>query len=269
MKALLKLFNGIISFIMGVVLVSAGVYAGYCLWDNSRIYAAAENVQAQLLSLKPTVTTDGEEETGPTFDELLAINPDVCAWVTIDNTGIDLPVLQGETNLSYINTDVYGNFALAGSIFLDCRNNREYTDTYSLLYGHHMEGGRMFGDLDLFKDETFFNENHTGTLITPVGSYSLEIFACLVVPSSQEEIFQPTNWTYDNIDELVEYARREAMFFDEDIVNQVYSAAEANEDDTVQVLALSTCSSEYTDARTVIFTFMCDPNAILTNGKDG
>ncbi len=262
MKVLLKLFNGIISLIMGVVLISAGAYAGFCLWDNSRIYAAAENVQAQLLSLKPTVSTQGEEQTGPTFDELLAINPDVCAWVTIDNTGIDLPVLQGATNLSYINTDVYGNFALAGSIFLDCRNNREYTDYYNLLYGHHMEGGRMFGDLDLFKDETFFRENHTGTLITPDRSYNLEIFACLVVPSSQEEVFQPTTWTSDNMDELVEYARREAMFFDEDIVAKVCSAAEENEGDAVRVLALSTCSSEYTDARTVIFTFMCDSNAI-------
>ena len=57
-------------------------------------------MQAELLSLKPKINGDGMQGAGPTFEELLAINPDVCAWVTLDNTRVDYPVLQGETNLT-------------------------------------------------------------------------------------------------------------------------------------------------------------------------
>lgn len=76
----------------------AGIYAAYALWDNSRVYTAANDVQADMVKIKPVV----EEEGGASFEELLAINPDVCAWVTVDNTNIDLPVLQGSTNLTFL-----------------------------------------------------------------------------------------------------------------------------------------------------------------------
>lgn len=151
----------------------AGVYAAYALWDNNRIYSAANDVQADMVKIKPAVEEDG----GASFEELLAINRDVCGWVTLDNTKIDHPVLQDSTNLTYINRDVYGNFALAGSIFLDTRNERDFSDAYSLLYGHHMENSGMFGDLDLYKDQTFFDENSAGMLILPDRAYNLEIFA--------------------------------------------------------------------------------------------
>lgn len=87
-----------------------------------QVYASVDDIQSQLLKYKPTPG----EDNGPTFEELRAINPDVCAWITLDGTKIDYPVLQGEDNLTYINKDVYGNFALAGSIFLDSNCDRSF-----------------------------------------------------------------------------------------------------------------------------------------------
>ena len=196
-KAFLRLANGLVSLVVAVALITAGGYAAYCLWDDGQIYAAAEDVQAELLHLKPQVepAEDGESG-GPSFDELLAINPDVRAWVTMDNTKIDHPVLQGETNLDYINTDVYGDFALAGSIFLDARNDPDFADPYSLLYGHHMANSGMFGDLDLYKDPEFFAENQTGTLILPDGACALEVFACMLVSASEDRNFYPIHVGY-------------------------------------------------------------------------
>lgn len=113
-RIFLKAANSFLNFIVVFSLCIAATYAGYALWDNNQVYAAAENVQDSMIKMKPVVA-EGEE--GASFEELLAVNPDVCAWVSVDNTNIDFPILQGETNLSYINKDVYGNFALAGSIF--------------------------------------------------------------------------------------------------------------------------------------------------------
>lgn len=77
--------------------------------------------------------------------------------MTIDDTNIDYPVMQGEDNNEYLNKDPFGNYALSGSIFLDRRNNPEFKDYYSLIYGHHMEHGMMFGAIDEYLNEDYFN----------------------------------------------------------------------------------------------------------------
>ena len=135
-----------------------------------------DDVQSELLKLKPDTAEDG----GASFEELRAVNPDVCAWLTLDHTNIDQPILQGKDNLSYINTDVYGNFAMAGSIFLDSGCDNGFREPYALLYGHHMADHKMFGDLDLYEDRVFFDQNTTGELILPDRTYKLKIFAACV-----------------------------------------------------------------------------------------
>ncbi len=252
-RAFLKLAHGFVSIATAFALLIAGLYSGYCLWDNQQIYAAARDVQEELLIYKPKFELETlVEEARPTFDELLAINPDICGWVTMDNTQIDYAVVQGESNLTYINTDIYGNFALAGSIFLDSRNDRAYADPYSLLYGHHMENSGMFGDLDLYLDEKFFHENRTGLLILPEGVFSLRVLACMQTSASDNNIFDPTTWA-QGASGLIDYARA-AQNIHEDEITDVARRLESA--DPPRILALTTCSSDYTDARTVVLTVM-------------
>lgn len=246
-NCVLKALQFLVSAVVAVFLLLAGMYSVYALWDNAQVYAAADNVHEGLLQLKPEPEA---EDNGPTFAELRAINPDVCAWLTLTNTRIDYPVLQGENNLTYINTDVYGDFALAGSIFLDSGCDRTFQGAYSLLYGHHMENGRMFGDLDLYKNEEFFDENTTGSLILQERTYDLEIFACLLVPSSEDAIFDTQQWRAD-IDGLLDFVSSNAMYVRQDMVDDMRAS-----DKGTQLLAMSTCASEYTDARTIIMAVM-------------
>lgn len=192
-KMALRAANGLLDGVTALLVLLAVVWSGYALWDNSRVYAAADNVQAGLLAFKP----QPQEDNSLSFGQLRDINPDVCGWLTLDGTAIDYPVVQGESNFTYLNTDVYGSFALAGSIFLDVDCDADFSGRYSLLYGHHMENGRMFGDLDKYKDGAFFRQNTTGTLTLPGGSYRLEVLACLVVPASEQAIFAPGKWRSD------------------------------------------------------------------------
>ena len=245
MGYVLRGLNALFSLIVLLCFFVVAAYAGYALWDNSQVYAAAENVRDGLLQLKPPEDPEGEE--GPTFEELKAINPDVYAWVTLDNTNIDHPVLQGQDNLTYVNRDVYGNFALAGSIFLDSRNDSSFSDPYSLLYGHHMENSGMFGDLALYKEEDFFQENSTGYLITPEGVYDLEIFASLVVSASDQYIFDPEIWHTEEAAALA-HVKENALYLRENIFQSL--------DENSRILALSTCSGEFSDARTVVLAKM-------------
>ena len=227
----LKFFDDVTSALVAVLLALLAVYAGYALWDNRQVYAAAEEVQASLLTLKP-------QEGGTPFAELRAVNADVCAWVTLDGTGVDYPVVQGKDNLTYVNTDVYGNFSLAGTIFLDTRCAPDFTGGYSLLYGHHMVSGQMFGDLEKYQDAAFLREHRTGTLLLPDGACTLEVFACLLVPASEEHIFRPEHWQED-VSPQMDWAEGEALSWE-------------TTDRPQRVLAMSTCSSAFTDARTVV-----------------
>ena len=244
----LRLANSLLNFVIIISLLLAGTYAGYALWDNNQVYAAASNVQADMIKLKP-ILTENEDE-GASFEELLAINKDVCAWVTVDNTNIDFPILQGETNLTYINRDVYGNFALAGSIFLDSRNDKGFHDIVSLLYGHHMDQSDMFGDLDKYKDETFFKENTTGLLILPDRSYDLEIFACILTDASNDAIFEPQEYKAD-INKLIRLTEQEGLHYNADKLEELKKTNGQR-----QILVLSTCSTEFTDARTIVLAEM-------------
>ncbi len=244
-RIVLRAADFLISAIVVLCLVTAGCYSVYALWDNSQVYAAVDNVQAELMQFKPIA----DEDNGASFEELLAINPDVKGWLTLDGTAIDYPVVQGENNFSYINTDVYGNFALAGSIFLDSDCNGEFRDRYTLLYGHHMENSKMFGDLDLYKDASFFARNTTGTLVLPDRSYQLEVFACLLVPASEQAIFEPTQWA-KSLSGLHDFVRENALNLNEDVLAQLEAT------DGAQVLAMSTCSGEFTDARTILLAWM-------------
>lgn len=262
-KTVLRMANSLFNLIVIALLVIAGSYSAYALWDNEQVYAAAGDVQADMIKMKPEMTlADEEEGEGADFTELLTVNEDVCGWVTLDGTAIDHPILQGDTNYTYINTDVYGNFALAGSIFLDSRNDSAFGDTYSLLYGHHMDNSKMFGDLDLYKDEDFFDKNRTGTLILPDRTYNLEIFSCLLVPASEDMIFDPTQWR-GSIDKLLKFTAQNALHFDEEMIGEIRSSEEK-----MQILALSTCSTEFTDARTIVLAVMKPHSGAETGGEN-
>ena len=98
---ILNLANRLVTLAVALAILACGAYSGFALWDNRQVYAEAEHVQQEILTLKPR-KAEGEqaEAQAPSFAQLLAINPDVCAWIEMEGTAIDHPVLQGEDNLA-------------------------------------------------------------------------------------------------------------------------------------------------------------------------
>lgn len=241
-----------LSALTAAVLILVLLYSGYALWDTWRIYEGA-GVDESLLQYKPLPQGTG----GNDFAELLAINPDVCAWLTVDGTNIDYPVVQGDDNVAYVNTDVYGEFSLSGSIFLDARNERDFSDPYSLIYGHHMEGNVMFGELSNFSEATYFEEHPSGTLLLPDTSYCIVFFACLSADAYDEQMFGPGQLTGEDMSSLLERVRAEAL---------QYREVGVSEDD--KVLALSTCSSAATNARTIVLGKLVETTAYVEGASN-
>ena len=103
--------NQILNIIVMGIILFLFLYGGYSLWDT---YMSAKSafLSDDLLSYKP----QPGEGANPSLEDLMAINKDVAGWITIDDTHIDYPVVQGKDDMEYINKDVYGEFSLSGSI---------------------------------------------------------------------------------------------------------------------------------------------------------
>ena len=147
----------------------------------------------------------------------------------------------------YLNKNVYGEYALAGSLFLDSRCDRTFQGSYQLVYGHHMEKHRMFGDLDLYLDPQFFESHTTGTLMVPGRTYSLQILASMRTEESDHFIFDPEHCLSEP-----ESFRQEILSKSEYIHERLWQEWE-QEPEKYSVLALSTCSSEKEEERIVVF----------------
>ncbi len=248
-RTIIKYIDRTVTLVLVLLLLLAGLYAVYALWDNQQVYDEAENAHEALLRYKPSAGTDKEDEEGDGFRELMDINPDVCAWICMENTGIDYPVVQGKDNLSYISTDVYGNYALAGSIFLDSRNSRDGSDAFNLLYGHYMENHRLFGDLEEYRETAFFQNNRFGQFILPDRRFALEAVACFQAPAAEDLVFHP-EYASAHVPEMLDYAEKHA----EQINAELFEKVKALENP--RILALTTCSADSSDSRTVLITIM-------------
>lgn len=111
------------------------------------------------------------------FVELKEINTDIVGWITIDDTKINYPILQAEDNDYYLERNYEREDSMAGSIFMDYRNDVSAYNPNVILYGHRMKDNSMFNSLEKFLDEDFFNNHQTIYFDTMYESYHAEVFA--------------------------------------------------------------------------------------------
>ena len=240
-EKLLRLFNSILDVVIIFTIAVAGLYCVYSIWDNNSIYEAALNLQVKLRELKP-------EEKNPSFSQLQKINPDVKAWITLEGTQIDDVVVQGDDDQEYLNKNVYGEYAMSGSLFLDSRCSGSFREPYQLIYGHHMEKHRMFGDLDLYLKKDFFEKHTSGTLMIPGQTWPLQILAVMKADASDERIFDPQTGTTDP-EGLLKEIEKKKVYVHTGLLEKVKKA-----ESKYSILALSTCSTGKTSERIVVFT---------------
>lgn len=220
------------NWIEGILCLFLVVCALYCVYDAILVYQSAGD--AGLLRFKPGYEGDASGGKDILKDEMVG-------WLTVDDTTIDYPVMQGEDNAKFVNTNPYGEYSFSGSIFLDSRNSRDFSDPYNLIYGHHMNHGYMFGALDAFLDKDYLLSHKKATLTVGKTVHDYTILASMSVSASSREIFAPTEVANDAI---IAYVRQNASV----IVPEFDTAVEGK-----TILACSTCKSPDTADRTVVF----------------
>lgn len=132
--------------------------------DSDSAEVAGPNAQ-----LKPPIEVD--------FDKLKSVNEDVVGWIYVDALpDISYPIVKGKDNQTYLHQTYEKNYNFAGTIFVDYENSGDFSDCNTLVYGHNMKNGSMFGHLKKFReDDKLYKQDKYFWILTPERNYRYEI----------------------------------------------------------------------------------------------
>lgn len=213
--------------IFAAILLTAVIFLCGCqLWKMSERYVREEQIKKKIDDYRPadiivqtnkTNKTDKTKEESPSLmpesqvnqfitDLQNEVNKDIAGWINIPETNIDYPFVKAADNDYYLRRDIFGNYALAGTIFMDYRCDENFTGFNTIIYGHNMNNGSMFGDLALFGDGGFFEENRTGTIYLKDKTYTLEFFAYMITGEDDVIIYNQYAAPEEGGSEFLEYS---------------------------------------------------------------
>lgn len=168
------------------------------------------------------------------FEKLKKANSDIYAWINIEALGVDYPILQSETDNSYyLNHTVNGEKSVYGSIFTENYNSKDFSDFNTVIYGHNMKNGTMFGSLKKFRDAAFFNENRYINIYLEGRILKYEIFAACTWDNKHILLTRNFETKYNRQVYLDE------IFAVRDVNSQIKQDIEVTESD--KIITLSTC----------------------------
>lgn len=171
--------------------------------------------------------------------------PDVYGWIEIPGTKVNYPVVQREDdNLYYLDKTPDGSSNIEGSIFSEDYNRRDFTDPVTVLYGHNMKNGDMFGELHLYEDKSFFDANRDLYIYLKDKKLTYRIFAAVLFDN--RHIMQ--SYDFSGEDSILPFIR--------EIMNIRNMRSNVDRDISIlptdKILTLSTCHGMGSDYRYLV-----------------
>lgn len=120
------------------------------------------------------------------WDYLQSTNADVIGWIYCEDTQINYPVTQTNNNSYYLSRTINRNYSGSGTIFANYQSSLGNRLSNFILYGHHMKNDSMFGILDHYKKESFYNDHPVMYFLTPQSTYKISIISGHIVESSSK-----------------------------------------------------------------------------------
>ena len=172
------------------------------------------------------------------LESLRVVNDDVIGWIYIKDTGISYPVLQGPHNEYYLFRDYEKNYLVAGSIFMDAASRADFTDDHTIIYGHNMYNGSMFGGLDKYKNESYRQEHPYIYIMLPDGRWNKYEIYSYYTADVDDGTFTLFTGDEDAYNRYVTLTMEKSMYGDT-------QGPEAGQ----KILTLSTCTEDSDDYR--------------------
>lgn len=174
------------------------------------------------------------------WDELHAsVSEDIIGWIYSPGTSIDYPIMRADDYVFFLYHLPDGTPNNNGSIFLDFNHSPDFSDDLSVIYGHHMRSGAMFGTLNHYREQSFFEDYPVMFLYTPQGNYRVDLMYGFVVAEGEWRL--RAFMFEENVPELLEFGAGRTTF-----------SSDVRWEEGDRILALSTCEYDFDDARYVV-----------------
>lgn len=174
------------------------------------------------------------------FAYLKKINPDICGWIYLEDSVIHYPVVQGSDNETYLKQAYDKSSSYFGSIFMDMRNDNDFTNQNTIIYGHNMKNGSMFGTLKRYQEEEFYQKHKYFYIFTEDKMYRYRVCA-VYTTTADSDVY---TMAYDTKEDWLAY---EQSILDRSCVDTGVSLGEKD-----RIITLSTCHGVHTDNRFVV-----------------
>mgnify|MGYP004542402855 FL=1 len=216
--------------VLTIVLIAAICVFCYAAYNLYHIYTEYKKGSDEYNSIAQMAVTERDpdqdveeaETAGPAgstlrppldidFESLRKINTDVIGWIYVEALdGVSYPVVKGKDNDEYLHMTYEKNYNFAGTIFIDYENKSDFSDCNTLVYGHNMKNGTMFGQLKNFsKDDSAYNKSKYFWIFTPEKIYRYEIISAYTtaVDSDTYTLFKgPGQEFVDYMNKIVSYS---------------------------------------------------------------
>lgn len=247
--------NVITVCLIGIILVS-GYKIGKTMWEYQVAKSAYTNISEK------TAKVDPKQFTGVVdWKALKKVNPDVQGWLYQKDTVINYPVVQGTDNDTYLHTRFDKQWSGGGTLFVDCRMEKDFKGFNSIIYGHHMKDGSMFRSIRGYtKEDGYYDKHKTLELATPHGNYHLVVFSAFITKATDEDTYK---MTYDEAEKQAYIDRA----WERSELPLTRDSVDVTKND--RLVTLSTCAYDYEEARYIVMCKMVPwTKAEVQEGKD-
>ncbi len=170
---------------VGILMIAV---AGYVLASTQMDYKNSndlyEDLNREYASMQPETETGTEKPKADwkafnvDFDKLKKTNPEVAGWLYFENEDISYPIMYSGEDDKYLHTAMDGTKAVAGSIFVEGKNNPDFSDSHTIIYGHNMRNLSMFGKLRYYyREKDYYKDHQYFQILTESAAYRYRIFA--------------------------------------------------------------------------------------------
>lgn len=228
-----RILNIAIYLILFLILICSGFKLYFWYKDKKNNDETTEQLKNNVKLEKIKNDNSNNEKYIVDFKKLKSENNDVVAYIKVNNTNIEYPIVKTSNNNFYLNHSFDKSKNSRGWIFADYKNKFDNTDKNIVIYGHNMRDESMFGSLKNILNEEWYNnaENKNITFLTEKGNYIYKVFSIYKIES--EDYYIKTNFKNDE-----DYEK-----FLNTIKNRSIKNFDINLNINDKIITLSTCAN--------------------------
>lgn len=186
----------------------------------------------------------GTEKEEPKVDDLIEFNGDAVAWIRIEDTNINYPIVHSQDNKDYLRRNIQKQYSYGGTLFVDCRIYEPFGIGTTIVYGHNLNNGLMFSQLQNYSRVNWAQQHNTIKVYLKNGAVkTYKVFGYAKVNAHDTNIY---DFTVDTPSELDEYYTMIDRYniYDSDVPDTNHN-----------ILMLSTCTNINEDERYVVWAY--------------